>query len=256
MANKKIIMLATKGLPTNIIYNVLDKCFGVDQVIIEEKESAKIFLKRRFKKLGWFTAIGQILFQFIVVKLLIQFSRKRTKEIIKLNNLNTKEIPAKKIRSVHSVNDESTLEIIKEINPDLIIVCGTRIISKKLLGTIACRLINIHAGITPLYRGVHGTYWALVNNDIENSGVTVHFIDEGIDTGNIIVQGHVGIGGNDNFTTYPLLQLARGVELLVQSVADYFDNTISIKKVAGKSKLFYHPTIWEYLYYRVIRKVK
>ncbi|HTC01125.1 MAG TPA: formyltransferase family protein, partial [Ferruginibacter sp.] len=88
------------------------------------------------------------------------------------------------------------------------------------------------------------------------SGVTVHFIDEGIDTGNIIVQGHVGIGGNDNFTTYPLLQLARGVELLVQSVADYFDNTISIKKVAGKSKLFYHPTIWEYLYYRVIRKVK
>jgi folate-dependent phosphoribosylglycinamide formyltransferase PurN len=72
---------------------------------------------------------------------------------------------------------------LKAINPDLVIVNGTRIISKKVLSSINSKFVNIHVGITPKYRGVHGTYWALVNNDVENSGVTVHFVDEGIDTG-------------------------------------------------------------------------
>jgi folate-dependent phosphoribosylglycinamide formyltransferase PurN len=67
---------------------------------------------------------------------------------------------------------------LKAINPDLVIVNGTRIISKKVLSSINSKFVNIHVGITPKYRGVHGTYWALVNNDVENSGVTVHFVDE------------------------------------------------------------------------------
>ena len=41
----------------------------------------------------------------------------------------------------------------------------------------------MHAGITPQYRGVHGGYWAVVNNDPEHCGVTIHFVDKGIDTG-------------------------------------------------------------------------
>ena len=107
-----------------------------------------------------------------------------------------------------------------------------------------------------MYRGVHGTYWALVNRDIENSGVTVHFIDEGIDTGNIIKQRQVIPTSKDNFITYPVLQLAFGIELLIPSIKDFFIRDIPISKEKGESKLYYHPTIWEYLYYRVVRKVK
>jgi methionyl-tRNA formyltransferase len=107
-----------------------------------------------------------------------------------------------------------------------------------------------------MYRGVHGTYWALVNNDIENSGVTVHFVDEGIDTGNIIKQKQVVPTSKDNFVTYPLLQLSVGIELLISTVEDYFNESIIISNKEGQSKLYYHPTIWEYLYYKIVRKVK
>jgi folate-dependent phosphoribosylglycinamide formyltransferase PurN len=62
---------------------------------------------------------------------------------------------------------------------------------QRKYSSINSKFVNIHVGITPKYRGVHGTYWALVNNDVENSGVTVHFVDEGIDTGNIINQAIV-----------------------------------------------------------------
>jgi methionyl-tRNA formyltransferase len=45
---------------------------------------------------------------------------------------------------------------------------------QRKYSSINSKFVNIHVGITPKYRGVHGTYWALVNNDVENSGVTVH----------------------------------------------------------------------------------
>jgi folate-dependent phosphoribosylglycinamide formyltransferase PurN len=256
MENKKIILLGGHGESTKIMFNALDTIFRVDAAIIEDKEPLKLFLKRRIKRLGLLKVIGQIAFQLTIPKILSIFSQKRIEEIIKDNNLDSNDIPTDKLKLVSSINAKSTIELIKAINPDLIIVNGTRIISKKVLQAVNCKFINAHAGITPMYRGVHGTYWALVNRDIENSGVTVHFIDEGIDTGNIIKQRQVIPTSKDNFITYPVLQLAFGIELLIPSIKDFFIGDIPISKEKGESKLYYHPTIWEYLYYRVVRKVK
>lgn len=256
MKNKKIIILGGKGESTNIVFHALNKSIGVNLAIIEEKESIKIFFKRRIKRLGVTTVIGQILFQVIIGRLLKITSKKRIAEIINTNDLAIKEISPNKIQNVSSINSKASLELIKKINPDLIIVNGTRIISKKVLQCANCKFINTHAGITPMYRGVHGAYWALVNEDFNNSGVTVHFVDEGIDTGNIIAQAKINHTPKDNFATYPLLQLSAGIGLLIKSIEQYFDNTIVPLKEKGESKLYYHPTIWQYIYYRVTKKVK
>mgnify|MGYP003330073050 CR=1 FL=1 len=52
--------------------------------------------------------------------------------------------------------------------PDVIIVNGTSILSQSVLDSCNALFLNTHCGITPKYRGVHGAYWALVNNDNEN----------------------------------------------------------------------------------------
>lgn len=256
MTSKKIILLAGKNLSTNIVFNSLNDKFGVSLAIIENKESKKVFIKRRIKRLGMLTALGQIAFQLFVAKPLGYFSHKQIKTILKDNKLNTDEINNSKVKVVSSINSSETIALLKEINPDLIIVNGTRIISKKVISSVSCRLINTHAGITPKYRGVHGTYWALVNNDIGNSGVTVHFVDEGIDTGNIIAQAQVIPGKKDNFATYPYLQLATGITLLHKAVTDYFDGNVNIRESEHESYLWYHPTLWQYIYYRIFRKIK
>jgi methionyl-tRNA formyltransferase len=207
--------------------------------------------------LGLVTVVGQILFQIIIATPLTYFSKKRKQEIIDKNALDLTPIPVEKITAVPSVNSETTIELLQTLQPDLVIVNGTRIISKKVLTAINCTFINTHAGITPKYRGVHGTYWALVNNDIENSGVTVHFVDVGIDTGTIINQSNVIPNKNDNFSTYPLLQLAAGVTLLNKAIQDFFDNTlVTQKEKALESALWYHPTLWKYLYHSIVKGVK
>jgi folate-dependent phosphoribosylglycinamide formyltransferase PurN len=256
MINKKIVILGGIGNSTNIVFNALNKHYGIYKVIIEEKESTKLFLKRRLKKLGLIKVFGQIIFQIFIAKPLNLISSKRLKEIALLNNLDMQDIPLEKLTQVKSINAPESLRLIQQIKPDLIIVNGTRIISKKILESVSCKLINTHAGITPKYRGVHGSYWALVNNDSENNGVTIHFVDAGIDTGKILLQSIIEPTAKDNFCTYPLLQLAVGVKLLIKVIEDYFEGTTKEKDSIGESKLYYHPTIFQYLYFRLFKNVK
>lgn len=148
------------------------------------------------------------------------------------------------------------MKLLQKIAPDAIVVIGTRIISREVLNSIPAKFINIHAGITPKYRNVHGAYWAVVNNDYDNCGVTVHLVDPGIDTGSIIYQQTIKIKKEDNFVTYPFLQLAEGIILLKQALKNIFEEKLVLKKGMQESKLWYHPTILQYLYYRIVHNKK
>jgi folate-dependent phosphoribosylglycinamide formyltransferase PurN len=256
MQNNKIVMLVGEGHSTNILFNAINSKFEIALVIMEEKENRKFFIKRRIKKLGLVTVAGQILFQAIVVKLLNKASKKRIENIINQNGLNKLEIPTDKIKRVASINDDGVKTLLQQLNPAVIIVNGTRIISKKILLTSNGIFINTHTGITPMYRGVHGGYWALVNNDKENCGVTVHLVDAGIDTGGILFQQNIFATKEDNFVTYPYLQTAKAVPILLQAVQDALQNKLEVKEMPGRSHLWYHPTLWQYLYYRIFKKVK
>src|SRR5688572_8936457 len=124
---KKIVILAGKGASTNILYNALKSEFDIPAIILEDPISKKEFLKRRMKKLGAWTVFGQVLFQLIVVKFLEATSAKRKKEILLQYNLEDSELPVEKVIRVTSVNDKITLHSLQELNPDIVVVNGTRI---------------------------------------------------------------------------------------------------------------------------------
>ncbi|KAA9041794.1 formyl transferase [Ginsengibacter hankyongi] len=256
MKDKKIVMLAGSGVSSNIIFHAINKRFPVHSIIMEGSENKRKFLKRRLKKLGIITVSGQILFQAIIIKMLRKFSAKRIEVILKENSLNTDEPPLHTVKRVSSINTNDVKDMLQTIQPDVVIVNGTRIISKKILSSVNCPFINTHAGITPKYRGVHGGYWALVNEDKINCGVTVHLVDEGIDTGSILYQDTIEISEKDNFITYPYLQIAKAIPMLQKAIEDALQNKVITIKGKEISKLWYHPTIWQYIYYRLFKKVK
>lgn len=156
-----------------------------------------------------------------------------------------------------SVNSDETMHILQEIQPDVVIVTGTRIISGRIIDCIPAKFVNIHVGITPLYRGVHGAYWALVENSKKACGVTVHLIDTVIDTGKILGQGTIEPTKKDNFATYELYQIDVGIPLLKKSIKCLLENKIEVKPPPeGISKLWTHPTLWEYIWFRLMRGIK
>lgn len=257
MMDQKIILLAVDCDFTNMIYHALKKSYPNIEVIFEEQVSKGKLINGRIRKLGLLKVLGQLIFQVGVYPILKRKSQVRIKSILHKSGLSSEPIPKEIVQKVGSANDIKSINLIKEKAPDLIIINGTRILSKEFVNAFQGKIMNIHAGITPAYRGVHGAYWALINNDIENCGTTVHFVDAGIDTGNILAQGKIEVEQEDNFATYPYLQFVKGINLLMYSIQKFFLGDLKVQQAGSeKSGLWYHPTFIEYFYYWKTKKVK
>ena len=216
----------------------------------------KTIMKNRAKRIGWFNVLGQIAFGIFILPIFRNFSQKQKAKVIRNLGLNDAEIDSEKLVDVSSVNAEETIELLKKINPDVVIVNGCRIVSKKVLSAVDAVFINTHEGITPRYRGIHGGYWALVNRDLENCGVTVHLVDKGVDTGGILYQARIQPQKQDNFTTYPYYQTAAGIPLMKQAILDVRNGNIQLKQPKLESKIWYHPTFGQYLMNYLTKGVK
>jgi methionyl-tRNA formyltransferase len=250
-------MLAGKGNSTKYIYNGVSENYEIDKVLLTDTPSKKILVKRRAKKLGYLKVFDQLLFQFFILKFLKIITSKKLVERLDELKLKNTPIPINKIIAVGKVNSSQTIESIKNLNPDVILVNGTAIILSKVLESTEAIFINSHVGITPQYRGVHGGYWALRNNDQENFGVTVHVVDKGIDTGSIIYQETTQVKKEDNFLTYPLYQYALAIPLLKKSLRDIEnENFRTFKKDKDKSKLYYHPGVSKYITGVILKGIK
>ena len=75
-----------------------------------------------------------------------------------------------------------------EIRPDIIVAYGCSIIREPLLRAFPNRILNIHLGLSPYYRGSGTNVWAMINREPECVGTTFMYMDSGIDTGKIIHQ--------------------------------------------------------------------
>lgn len=255
----KIILLASEGISTNIIYNAISRDFTIDHVIIEKSVKITKFLKYRYKKVGFFRMLDQLLFILTISKLLTSITKNRKAAILFDNGLNNDAIPDNKIIRVSSANNLQTIDLLNEFSPDIILVNGTRILSKKLLAATNAKFVNLHAGITPDYRGVHGAYWAYVNKDPDMAGVTLHYVDSGVDTGKIIGQIAIDASSADNFATYPLIQLAAGTYLLTGFLNNLIHSKDFKPEILSKgirTNQWYHPGFFEYLYHRLFNGVK
>jgi len=239
-----VVLLAGDGDSTWIVHNAMRGSFELSAVIVEEAPSVTQILRRRARRLGWPTVAGQVLF-VLYARLTERFSKARRAEILRTNGL-SRDRPSAGLTPVASANSDAVIALLKSLAPSVVVVNGTRILSQDVLDCIEAPFLNMHAGITPMYRGVHGCYWALANRDPEHAGVTVHLVDGGVDTGTVIAQATVQPSAADSYHTYPLLQLAAGLPLLTQAVRDALAGDLSTIAVAGESKLYYHPTIWRY----------
>ncbi len=183
-------MLATDGESTRIVANRLAAKFPLQAIIIESREATSTFLRRRLKRLGLTQVAGQIAFQVFSRALAFE-SRKRKSQIMGRNDWRAEMPVGVPVDHVTSANGRDCRERLQALQPHVVVVSGTRILSSRLLRSIPATFLNIHAGITPRYRGVHGAYWAYARKDAAHAGVTVHTLDAGIDTGEVIAQREI-----------------------------------------------------------------
>jgi phosphoribosylglycinamide formyltransferase-1 len=249
-------MAATDSPTTWMVFNALDRAVGVDHVVIEDQVSARALIAARARRLGRLSAAGQVAFRLMVQPLVERHSRRRSKEIVERAGLDSAPPEGGRVTRVPSINDPGAIEVLRKLEPQVVVVAGTRIVSGAVLDAVAAPFLNMHAGITPRYRGVHGGYWARACGDEEHCGVTVHLVDRGVDTGAVIAQARIEPSRRDNFATYPLLQLTEGLPLLVEAVRAALEDRVVQVPAAGPSRQWYHPTMWGYLWTWIRRGVR
>jgi folate-dependent phosphoribosylglycinamide formyltransferase PurN len=246
---KIIVFLASDCESSRWVYNALKQHIVVTKAIIENPISKKVLLKNRLKRIGLFKVVGQVAFTVLINPILTFLAKKRKAELIATYGLDNSEFESTNTIKINSVNDDACKNLLTQLQPHIIVVNGTRIISKKILDCTNAKFINMHVGITPLYRGSHGGYWALYNDDAKNFGTTIHLVDTGVDTGGILKQVFLKPTKKDNFATYPLIQIGGAIPSLIQVVKEsMFTHPIPLKELHIKGNLFHQPTLWAYLF--------
>lgn len=121
------------------------------------------------------------------------------------------------------INAAPSVAALAALSPDLILsVAYDQILRQPVLGLAPLGCLNVHAGKLPRYRGRNVVNWAIMNGETE-IGVTVHYMDEGIDTGDVVLQSTLPVGWTDDYATV----LARVVAAVPALAADAVAQVVS-----------------------------
>lgn len=246
MRTDNLVLLTCDSDMGRIAARYLAARFPALAVVVERNMARSLLLARRLKRQGLLHVGGQLAFM-VFQRVQRKASRGRIAEIVGQANLKPRWPDASELIRVSSINSPECIAYLKRLRPRAILVVGTRIIAEEVLQAVEAPFINYHAGITPKYRGVHGGYWAKAEGDPGNFGVTVHLVDKGIDTGDVLYQARLAPTAKDNYSTFPYLQLIAALPLLEKAARDAVTGTLRPQRVDLPSRLWSHPTLWQYV---------
>lgn len=121
------------------------------------------------------------------------------------------------IMQPENLKDDSFISEIRKLNPDLIIVVAFRILPEMVFAIPRFGTFNLHASLLPKYRGAAPINWAIIKGETK-TGVTTFFLQQKVDTGNIILQKEIDIEDNDNAGTLHDKLSILGAEAVLETV--------------------------------------
>lgn len=127
---------------------------------------------------------------------IIKKAKKENIKTLYIKNGNEKEI------NKEGIKEKELIKVLENENPDLIVLAGyMKIVEKNIIKKFQRKIINIHPSLIPKYsgKGMYGLkpHEKVLENKEKETGATVHFVDEGVDTGEIILQKKINVLKND-----------------------------------------------------------
>lgn len=139
----------------------------------------------------------------------------------------TYNIPVYQPSSLKNGDDaESTMKILNELSPDLIIVVAYGKILPKAILDLPKYCINVHASLLPKYRGAGPIQWSVLNGE-KVTGVTTMLMAEGLDTGDMLISKSVEIGENETASELHDRLSILGSKVLLETIQAVKDNTLT-----------------------------
>jgi methionyl-tRNA formyltransferase len=130
-------------------------------------------------------------------------------------------IPGSPMIEVENVNAPAAVDMVRELRPDVVCINGTNLLREPMLAlapAIRHGFVNLHTGLSPYSRGGNCDLFMLLEGKPEYVGVTIHFIDKGIDSGDIILTARPALTVQDNYEMIEAKAFRLGNDLMVRAV--------------------------------------
>lgn len=122
-----------------------------------------------------------------------------------------------KVLTPASLKDEDFIKKLKETDADLFVIVAFRILPKEVYTIPKKGSFNLHGSLLPKYRGAAPMQWAIINGDKE-TGVTTFFLEDKVDTGNIILREKLIIENEDDLGTVHDKMMTLGADIVLKTV--------------------------------------
>lgn len=143
-----------------------------------------------------------------------------------------------------NINEEESIQKIRSLRPDFIIVAAYgQLLKKEILEIPKYGCLNVHASLLPRYRGAAPINWAIINGEDE-TGITIMNMELGLDTGDMILEKSIPIKDCDDFISIHNKLSDIGAELIIDAIKSIIDDR-AIYKPQDNSKSNYAPMLYK-----------
>jgi len=218
---KKIVIVTSNSLRHKAFRVYLSNCKGIKvlQTISEKKNNVKDKLKKSLNNNLQDHLKNRDQVEEDFFGLYLKTTKDNSKNLYKNYNYSSSKV---------------FLENIKRLKPNLIVVYGSSLIKGEILNLYKNRILNVHLGLSPYYKGSATNYFTLVNKKPEYLGATFMFLDKTIDGGKIIHQIRPKINPKDNAHQIGTRLILEMFELYKKIILNF--DKIKIKKIKSKIK--------------------
>lgn len=145
-----------------------------------------------------------------------------------------------------NLNSKEFLNYCRQLNIDLIAsVSPSQIFKEDLINLPVHGCINIHTAKLPKYKGLYPTYWAMAHGE-KTLGISIHYIEKGIDTGKILLKDEVEIPPATTMDHMITVTKLRGAELLLEAADSISSGEARAEYAHGEGSYFSFPTRQSY----------
>jgi phosphoribosylglycinamide formyltransferase 1 len=135
-------------------------------------------------------------------------------------------------------NDPGSVDAMQRMKPDVLLVFGTGLLHQTLIDAFPGRILNIHLGLSPYYRGAGTNFWPLVNREPEYCGATIHFLDAGVDSGPVIAHVRPEIRADDGPHEIGNKTIVSAASALANAAAALDDGGVRSIEQTGGGRLY------------------
>ena len=249
--SKKVLVMCCEGLYQDHLINRLNQSFSVCGIVRHRsKENNPALIKRIIKHKNPLSFIKHVVTRLKLRKY-ESIAAPVIKQLFSADNLASEG--RSEIAQIYSddINKPEVVSFIKTQKPDLICVNGTNLLRQPILDiidTIEFGIINLHTGLSPYSRGGNCNLYMLLARKPELVGITVHHIDKGIDSGDIIISNRLAFEPKDNYEIIDAKCFHMGIEAMIHACEQLFKgHSVRIKQwqqgqlFLKRTGYYYHP---------------